>query len=285
MRFAIEWVFCILAGATGILGCDDDETRRSADENALDAGGDDTESDSETESETEDEDCAGVSQSAQNSLSPVDIIIAVDNSGSMTEEAVFVQQNMNGFSEQISGSGVNAHIVLISKGTLDTNGICVDPPLGSGDCPADSNPPTYLHLPREVGSSDALIQLSAAYPAWRGSLRVNSVRHIVIVSDDNSMPFATAQWFINTMGNKNPPFDDFTAHAIVSSLEADVACGQDPPHACCELSASRGTVYEALVNKTGGVLGDLCAQDFQPVFDELAKVMSDVPIACEWELP
>ncbi len=270
-------------------GCEADGRDKAADE-ISDAGETDSDTDSDTGSDTgsepEDEDCAGISEKARNGLSPVDIIFAVDNSGSMTQEAAFVQENMNHFSQQIIASGVNAQIILISKGALDDNGICVEPPLGSGECPEDANPPTYYHLYREVGSSDSLLQLSASYIVWKNHLRINSVRHVVVVSDDNSDGiFGSAQWFINAMSNKSPPFDDFTFHAIVSSLEPDVACQQDPPHPCCELSASRGMVYEKLVEKTEGVLADLCEQDFQPVFDKLAEVMADVPIACEWELP
>ncbi|HEX6244297.1 MAG TPA: hypothetical protein VFZ61_25445, partial [Polyangiales bacterium] len=45
--------------------------------------------------------CAAVSQTAQNRRQPADIIIGVDTSGSMGQEAMFVQQNMNAFSQQI----------------------------------------------------------------------------------------------------------------------------------------------------------------------------------------
>jgi hypothetical protein len=283
----MRFVF-LLGLAALIVGCNDDSSGASNDagDGTGDGGTTDTDTDTDTGSETEDEDCAGVTESAQNGLSPVDIIIAVDTSGSMSQEAVFVQESMNSFSEQITSSGINARIILISRGSLDSNGICVDPPLGGGDCPNDSNPPDFIHMPREVASSDGLLVLSSTYGTWKTHLRDNSVRHMVIVSDDNSEAmFWNANWFINTMAKKNPPFDDFYFHAIVSSLEADVACAQDPPHPCCQLSAGRGTVYEKLVTKTEGVLADLCEQDFQPVFDKLAEVMTDVPIACEWKLP
>ena len=37
---------------------------------------------------------------------------------------------------------------------------------------------------------------------------------------------------------------------------------------------------------TQGVLGDLCEQDFQPVFDLLSTaVIESSDLACEWELP
>jgi len=274
-----------------VSGC---QTKYSRDKDAgqpdasLEAGStdSDTDADTDTDSDTDsDDDCAGVGEHATNSLSPVDIIITVDNSGSMTDEIVFVQENLNSFSKQIADAGINSQILMISADSTDSNGICVDEPLGSGSCPDDSNEPEYNHLPWEVASSNSLIILSTMYNQWKSYLRDNSVRHIIVVTDDNSMPFATANWFITAMEKKDPPFDRFTFHAIASSLNPDEACDQDPPHACCTLSASRGTVYEKLVDLTGGILGDLCEQDFQPVFDEVAKKVADVPIACEWVIP
>jgi hypothetical protein len=54
----------------------------------------------------------------------------------------------------------------------------------------------------------------------------------------------------------------------------------------CEQSDGVGSVYMDLVNQTGGVLGDLCEQDFQTVFDELANaVIENSPLGCQFEIP
>jgi hypothetical protein len=47
-------------------------------------------------------------------------------------------------------------------------------------------------------------------------------------------------------------------------------------------------VYEELITRTNGVAGDLCLQDFQPVFDSLAEQIvanAGAEIVCEWEVP
>src|SRR5689334_11620055 len=49
--------------------------------------------------------CVSVSEGADVLQVPSDIIFVVDNSGSMTEEAMLVQNEMNGFSAQIQMSG------------------------------------------------------------------------------------------------------------------------------------------------------------------------------------
>lgn len=275
-------VIALLSLALWSAGCGDESRGGGASDGDADT---DTDADADADTDTGDEECAEVTEEAQNGLSPVDIIIAVDSSGSMTDEAAFVQENLNGFSQQITESGINAHIVLIAVGyPTDDNGICIGPPLGSGSCPDDTNPDAgYLHVPTEIGSSEGLWKIKLTYNQWKGALRPNSIRHVVIVSDDNSM--FTAETFVNQMAALDPPFDDFTFHAIVATMSPDEACALEPPHPCCELAAEEGIVYETLVDQTGGVLGDLCEQDFQPVFDELAAEVADVPLACEWTIP
>jgi hypothetical protein len=51
-----------------------------------------------------------------------------------------------------------------------------------------------------------------------------------------------------------------------------------------ELGAA-GVVHHELVKRTGGTGGDLCLQEFAPVFDELAKQVADaVTLSCDWEI-
>src|SRR6186997_144581 len=57
--------------------------------------------------------CDGVTQEAINKIQPADIIFVVDNSGSMTAEAGFVQQNLNSFSRGITMTGIDVQVVLI----------------------------------------------------------------------------------------------------------------------------------------------------------------------------
>jgi hypothetical protein len=203
---------------------------------------------------------------------PADIIFIVDNSGSMTEEAEFVQTEMNGFSTQIEMSGIDYHVVLISSYPDNGNGICIDPPLGSGNCPGDDNNlPVYRHVDERVASHDALEVLIDTHNDWQDSIRPNSVKHIVVVSDDES------DLSVNSFNNQflalDPSYNPYVFHAIV--------CPYDCPEA-----ADVGQIYMNLINQTGGVLGDLCMQDFQTVFDELADaVIEGVPLSCQFDIP
>jgi len=237
--------------------------------------------------------CAGVSRTAENRLQPADIIIGIDTSGSMDEEAAFVQENMNAFSQQITASGIDVRVILVAAeqppmmtgGGLfggdddDDFGICIGAPLGSGMCPADSKPPVYTHVNTEVGSNDVLSVLINAYPSYKAQLRADSLKTFVSVTDDDAEdpPINSAQGFISAVQGLEPMDPVFWSNWHYSSIYCFTACEQ---------AAAVGAVHDDLVTQTAGVRGDLCLQDFKPVFDALAKqVLEGVKLECDWDIP
>jgi hypothetical protein len=237
----------------------------------------DTDTDTGTGTSTEFEECAGISESAENQLLPVDIVFLVDTSASMMEEALAVRNNLNAFSQQIIAAGIDVRIVVVGErgGWIGGNPliyVCIEPPLGAGNCPAgpDTNLPTYLHITEAVGSSDSLQVFLDTYDDWSFQLRPDSMRHIVVISDDNSaMSGADFQAALPAL---SPIFDDFIFHGIVAAQD-------------CNAAASVGQVYIDLIAETGGVLGDLCLQQFAPVFGEISQNVSQVAMACSWAIP
>jgi hypothetical protein len=180
---------------------------------------------------------------------------------------------MNGFSQQIAGSGVDFHVVVVSSYPSKGNGICIGPPLGSGGCPTtDSKPPTFLHVDQQVGSTNGLSLCLSTYPQWKSALRAGAVKHIVIVTDDNSN-LAAASFDSQLQALDPPTFTGYKFHGIFCYTK-------------CATAAKAGTVYQTLVQQTGGVSGDLCLQDFKPVFDKLATaVVEGSKIACDIPMP
>jgi hypothetical protein len=235
--------------------------------------------------------CNGINAAATNKVQPADIVVVVDNSGSMALEAGFVQQNLNSFSNQISMSGVDVHVVLLSSYPGEGHGVCIDPPLGGGGCPTmDSKPPTFLHVNREVGSRDGLELIISTFPEWQGSMRPGASKHFIVITDDNSrMPAAT----FNTqlLGLNQGLFQGYKMHAVFApTFPTDfLGCLAMPPvDPCCGLSAAAGTVYQELIQMTGAVAGNLCLQGpgFTQVFNAVAtKVVQGSGIACEWDIP
>jgi len=242
--------------------------------------------------------CGAVSQMAQTMLQPADIIFGIDTSGSMSEEVAEVQQNLNRFSQQIIDSGIDVRVIVLSAlqgtampGGVTVDGPCIAPPLGSGQCPADSNPPAYVHVDQTVASWDVLDVYINAYPNYRSHLREGSLKTFVTISDDNAdsetSPFGilglrpvlhTAEDFIAAVANlepSSPVWSNWRYSGIYSfSLCPSAQFG------------AVGAVHEDLVKRTGGVAGDLCLQEFDPVFDALAQgVTTAVTLACDWEIP
>jgi hypothetical protein len=251
--------------SAGSTGSEDDETGDSM-------GGKLDVPEDETEGVGSEEECSAHTEEAESMLEPADIILIVDNSGSMSQEAAEVRDHLNGFSQQIIDSGIDVRVVLLSSYPGDGNGVCIDPPLGAGGCPAtDDNPPLFTHIDRRVGSSNGLALLIDHHAEWAPLLRPEASLHLVMVTDDDSNMGA---WeFDETFKALDPSYADYKLHGIV--------CLQDCPEA-----AEIGDVYIALGQLTGGVMGDLCDQDFQPIFDLLAtEVIAGSVLGCEWDLP
>ncbi len=225
--------------------------------------------------------CAGVSQVAANTL-PVDVIWAIDTSCSMSEETAAVKANMNKFSQIISNVGVDVRIVLIAEqwapspfpGIIPEEGICIDKPLGSGQCPGDTNFPKYAHVYETVNSSDALVKYLEQYPNYKNMLRPESVKIFAVVTDDNSqMPAAEFTTKVNALDPSMIKPSQWRMYGIYCFSK-------------CPSAAQPGAVYAELVKQTSGVASDMCAQNFDPVFNQLAQgVVGAAKLDCAWAIP
>ncbi len=216
--------------------------------------------------------CAETESIAEEGLAPADIIIAVDTSGSMDAEAQWTQDNMNVFVQAITGSGIDAHVVMISS-----TDICVPGPLGSGQCPADEKLPNYRHIQQGVGSTNAFEKILQTYPQWKDSLRANATKTVAVISDDDSS--MDKNTFVSQLLALDSTFNGFKFDAIVASA---------PPYfnPCLFLSADKGEEYIELVAQTGGVYGDLCLQNFAPVFQDMATaVITSSKVSCVYDIP
>jgi hypothetical protein len=157
--------------------------------------------------------------------------------------------------------------------------VCIDAPLGSGMCPEDSKAPNYLHVNVEVGSRDVLGKFIEAYPQYKSALRPNAAKTFLSITDDDATdaPVNNAAAFIAAVGGLEPSDPLMWSNWNYSSIFCETAC---------PAAAAVGLVHADLVQQTGGVKGDLCLQDFKPVFDKLAEtVVATVELACEWEIP
>jgi hypothetical protein len=250
--------------------------------------------------------CRSISAEAKQTYSPVDIVFAVDTSGSMVDEAAQVQANINSFSQQIIDSGIDAHVVMLAANPfLILPGICVPAPLGSGMCPDDNKLPNYFHHaiptpPGPIESVDAARKLIDLFPTYGPHLRADVRKFIVIVTDDDSRNHPDSSGDAGIYDNNPTGFiNDYTAvDPMMSDAFGDPAWRMSGLYAysMCANSAQVGLVWEEVISSTGGVSGDICncslgnpacAPTFQAVFDQLAEQIIDgsEPIPCQWQIP
>ncbi|MBL4637172.1 MAG: hypothetical protein JKY56_25180 [Kofleriaceae bacterium] len=247
--------------------------------------------------------CTPVMRAPTNAPLPVDLIVAVDNSQSMTHEASDLQAGLNTLASILVASGLDAHLIVISADSSDPQGVCIPAPLGSGSCPADENLPALRHVVRTVDSTNTLQRILEDHPDYAASLRPGAVRSILAVSDNNSSLSSAA--FSTMLVAADQSFTDFRFNAVVSPYDllaqdcsicgvlsgcanCDPCCGADglPGASCTSLVGSEGTTYKELVAATEGVEGNLCTQDIAPTLEEVANAMvADATPPCRYQIP
>lgn len=229
---------------------------------------------------------------------PVDIIIAIDNSGSMSEEAAEVRTNINNFASIIASSGLDYRVVLISNHTGST-GVCVPAPLGTGTPACASGPEgRLLHIHQTVASRNAPDLVLSQYPMYQSFLRMNSAKVFLWITDDESSAL-TANSFRTALTELEPAgmFDIQIHNSIVGYYGETPTTWATRAAGACGSLARVGATYmrlaQCLTNAnapiddcTPGRTGRVCEADWSTIFEEIARgVVSGVPVACEFEVP
>lgn len=228
------------------------------------------------------DECGEVAATAEGISSPVDIVWVIDTSGSMNEEALLVQTNLNAFVAFLDTAGLDYRVVMVAA-----DSVCVPEPLSGGGCP-DTDGERYLHVRQTIGSTNALEQLVSTYPQYQPFLRPDASLHFVVVTDDESRRDAT--WFINQMNAVSPAVPSFTFHTIASLTGSEtcflficVPSGCSGPNGDAE---AQGRKYMDLSTRTGGVQFSICEADWSPVFTDIgASVIREATLPCEYGIP
>ncbi|HTM20923.1 MAG TPA: hypothetical protein VL172_10455 [Kofleriaceae bacterium] len=228
--------------------------------------------------------CAATNVTAQNGYAPVDIIWAVDTSGSMDEERDMVQGKLNDFSTFIENAGIDHHVILLA----DPAEMTVPPPLGGG--------PNFLHVPQPIESHDAFQRIIERYPDYQAFLRPDALVHIVVVTDDES-DMSEAGFESALAALTNPGISsDFRFHSICSEEETGtISVPPLPPvpytGPCMNGLGGTGAdgvgqIYMDTVAAHDGVWASICETNWDPVFAQLAQAAAtSVELPCTFLLP
>ncbi len=228
---------------------------------------------------------------------PVDVILVIDQSGSMSDDIANVKANINKLSDYLKASGLDYQVVMIAKVGTGTFDMCTPPPLGGvatlctdATKPLrNSNPPGYRTSNQTIASTNALSLLLSTYDSatigigWKDALRPDAFKAIIPITDDNSALAAAS--FDTSLLAKAPAGMFGTAAARKYAAFPIMGSSAYPSEAKCgSTMVNNGPTYVSLVKLTGGKWFPLCSTDFGPLFTDIAKSIAS-KVACELTVP
>ncbi len=302
-------------------GLDDgDEEAFGSDPNNPDTDGDGVNDGDEvilgTDPTVADEACAQDSAEAVSISKPVDIFFIIDNSGSMGQEILGVQDNINtNFATTIAASGIDYRIIMIAThGEIGPESVCISTPLSGHSCTPVPAQPTltnsFKHYSVEVSSHNSFQRILGSYNqadgfglapnGWSEWLRPDSFKVFIEFSDDHASGMTANEFDTELLALSGDAFgsaDDrnYVFHSIVG-LQAKNAGDASIPHLptdalettkCTNGAVDHGPEYQALSILTGGLRFPLCEPDYYDViFQEVAQgVVESVGLPCSFSAP
>ncbi len=219
---------------------------------------------------------------------PVDIILSVDQSGSMSDDLLNVKNNINKLAQFLQETGLDYRVIMIGEPGTGSYQVCVPPPLGGPSCASNGN--VYKSVPYHIESTDTLSIIDSTLNSpigstyeWGTFLRKEAVKAFIPVTDDDS--YMTAQDFDTKLlakpGNLfgNAQQRHYVFYPIVGS-----AAYPSETSTCGTNAVNNGHQYLELARLTKGKWFPICLTDFGPVFQEIAKNVA-ATVACELPVP
>jgi hypothetical protein len=266
--------------------------------------------------------CATVSAAATPVSQPVDIILVLDNSGSMEDELDAVEKNINlNFANILQQSGVDYRLILISRHRKDarteseeaSTSICVASPLSAlTQCPAPRpvNSERFFQYSIKIESENSFDRILSTYNkkdqfelteiGWSEWLRPGAKRVFLEMTDDNAA--LAVDSFVQKLtalepanfGSVTEP--GFVFHSIIGIKEKSPASAPYAPDepvqtATCsgggDTVANAGVGYQELSRRTGGLRFPICEfSSYDTVFSTIAKdVVTHSQLSCDFAIP
>ena len=227
----------------------------------------------------------------------IDLLIAVDTSGSMKEESAAVQNNLVKIIQTLQTSKLDPmiHLMMSSRPVGDKRAPAPMPAATPSVLSADLDPTKIALIDQPIGSHDALGHLTHLlngdykdkYKDIKGQplstapgLRAGAKIEILVISDDNGTNDQAT-----SVSNLAKDFD--VSNTFKATLSGIVGLPDSAQAAAVCQIAAVGQEYISLATKTGGSLLDICAKDWTVLIDRFSKdvvsrsasiLLSQVPI-------
>jgi hypothetical protein len=270
------------------------------------------------------ESCA--TQKAESTIvrQPVDIILVIDNSGSMQDECNAVEVSINqNFASVLQASGVDYRVILISrheKGGTRQQSLCILSPLSSTDvCPPVPDVPAFSERFFQYSTYDGIQSLDSlrlvidmydatvpdefglAPEGWSAWLRPDAKKVFLEITDDDSTEMSADEFENSLFALSAEHFGSaanrkYTFHSIIGIGEKPVPTEpwlpeEDIQNSMCTGNSNTvekpGVVYQDLSKRSGGLRFPLCQfLAYDVVFETIANnVVSHSGISCDFAIP
>lgn len=220
---------------------------------------------------------------------PVDVVLTVDNSSSMSEEAAHVRTNVADFISAVegfadlrlslisqrhsggSGTGVTLSDASLAKGYIQIDNRVESTNLlsmaASASCP-ESETNTRLDSPRVcnrlltneyIESTENTDEVSGLLSSY---LRSAARRIYIFVTDDEPRGVLVSDFKAMLQPRSPKGFNVFAFRGTV------------PKTSSCSVTTS-GAQYDLLASQTGGQVFDICEQNWKPYFESITAKIRD----------
>jgi len=261
--------------------------------------------------------------SAKATKVPVDIIIVIDQSGSMGSESVQVSSNLNNLAKLLDATKLDYRVVMIA-GQTGSFPMCVPAPLG--DACSGAKMPKFRASNRHIESWDALTLTIATYEStsptekWSDFLRKDAFKIFIPITDDDARQATSpgestvlysgpgtvgAAWDtywlskgagttcgVGCFGTKTkrkyamyPILGANKCGTLGGCTTKDIGTAYPYSLTKCTSAVNTGPEYLSVLALTkAGQAFSVCEADYKPVFDAIGKAIIQT-VSCEILIP
>ncbi len=214
-----------------------------------------------------------------NQANPIDILVVIDNSGSMAQEQVNLGSKLSPLISAVSAADWRIAVV-----TTDPANGCQRALIKKSDANASAAFESALNAGtsgngNERGILMSVVGLSASFPAgvtgvcsptaqW---LRPNAPLAVLIVSDEDNCstgtgcgtdPWNTSDYLLNHLKSIRTPGVDARVYGLIYHPSQTATT--------CSTGASKANQYAKIIDETKGIWGSICAADYTNVLQQIS---------------